>query len=611
MKRSSATRVARLDEQEILRDDKFRESLRGLAMKLQIPNEEAEKRAMDSLEELAVRPEDRYLDWVAKLARFMYSRSYDPVLDVNTEQLEHLRELGKEQPLVFLWSHKSHLDSFVFLRSMYDNDFRPQPLSFAGINMNFLGFGTLAKRSGAIFVRRSFSEDEIYKLVFRHYIDYLVSKRLPLSWSIEGTRSRTGKLMPPKLGLINWVIDAYRRSACNNALLVPVSISFDQIAEIDDYVSMQRGLPKRKESLKWFIDYISGMQHSSGRIYVRFAEPVSLSESVDISAAMFEDSAGAERIQTQKLAFEVCNRIELASPVKAADLVTLVLLAANDRALSCAEIQAHARQVTRLIEQRKLPTAGEFNPGSASSTDATLGVLTKTGLLQRYDQGGEAVFSIAPGKKLAAAYYRNTIIHYFLNSALAETALATLVNGVVENPEEAYQQQLQNLRDLLKFEFFFSATGRFRAEAGHYLESRFPDWQDALRRGKSPFETAPPLFGHSILRSFIEAYFVLSRTLKSHYAAAEQEPKALAKSCLALGEEMLLRKNIHCETALSQPLFENAARLAAYRGLLATNAEDLDSRRNQFALEMDHTLLAINRLQRDYDRYQLGITCAN
>lgn len=611
MKKPSTTRVARLDEQEILHNENFRKDLHKLAMKLQIPDEEAEKRAADNLEELAVRPEDRYLDWVAKLARFMYSRSYDPVLDVNTMQLERLKELSKEQPLVFLWSHKSHLDSFVFLRAMYDNDFRPQPLSFAGINMNFLGFGSLAKRSGAIFVRRSFSEDVIYKLVFRHYIDFLVSKRLPLSWSIEGTRSRTGKLMPPKLGLINWVIDAYHRSACSNALLVPVSISFDQIAEIDDYVSMQRGLPKRKESLKWFVDYISGMQHSSGRVYVRFAEPVSLSERVDISAAMFEDSAGVERIQIQKLAFEVCNRIELASPVKAADLVTLVLLAANDRALSRAEIQAHAQQVTRLIEQRRLPTAGEFDPDSADSADATLGVLTKTGLLQRYDQGDEAVYSIAPGKKLAAAYYRNTIIHYFLNNALAETALAALMNGVVDHPEEAYQQQLQGLRDLLKFEFFFTATDRFREEVRDYLESRFPGWREALRQGKSPFETAPPLFGHSILRSFVEAYFILSRVLQATPDDSALEPKALSKSCLALGEEMLLRKTIHCETALSQPLFENAARLAAYRGLLSPDAEDLDSRHNQFALEMDHTLLAINRLQRDYDQYQLGIPCAN
>ena len=611
MSAGAASRVATLDEREVLCNEHFLDSLHEIATRLKIDNEEAMKRAASNLEELAVRPEDRYLNWVAKLARFMYSRSYDSALDVNTDELEHLKELAKEQPLVFLWSHKSHLDSFVFMRAMYDNDFRPQPLSFAGINMNFMGFGALAKRSGAIFVRRSFSDDEIYKLVFRHYIDYLVGERLPLSWSIEGTRSRTGKLMPPKLGLINWVIDAYRRSAIDNVLLVPVSISFDQIAEIDDYVSMQRGLPKRKESLKWFIDYISGMQNSSGRIYVRFAPPVPLSESADVSEAMFDDNASAERIQTQKLAFEVCSRIEHATPIKAADLITLVLLAANDRALTRAEIQNHAVQAARLIGHRSLPVAGEFDPGSQDSMTVTLKALTKTGLLRRYDEGGEAVYSISPGKQLAAAYYRNTIIHYFLSSALAEVALAALAGETVNEPEREFDQQLMSLRDLLKFEFFFKKKGEFRQDAGEYLELRYPGWHQPENQDSSPFESAPPLFGHSILRSFIEAYYILSQSLLSAPGDGDLEQRDLVKSSLALGEEMLLRRKIRCETALSQPLFESAARLAQHRGLLFGNVEDLEVRRNQFAVEMDHTLKAINRLQREYDRYQLGITCDN
>jgi len=611
MSAGAATRVARLDEQEILRDERFLDSLHETATRLKIDDEEALKRATGNLEELAVRPEDRYLNWVAKLAKFMYSRSYDPVLDVNTDELERLKELAKEQPLVFLWSHKSHLDSFVFMRAMYDHGFRPQPLSFAGINMNFIGFGALAKRSGAIFVRRSFSDDEIYKLVFRHYIDYLVGKRLPLSWSIEGTRSRTGKLMPPKLGLINWVIDAYRRSAIDNALLVPVSISFDQIAEIDDYVSMQRGLPKRKESLKWFIDYISGMQNSSGRIYVRFAPPVALSQSADVSEALFDDSASPERIQTQKLAFEVCSRIEHATPIKAADLITLVLLAANERALTRREILSHAAQAAKIIKHRSLPIAGEFDPNSKKSMAGTLKALAKTGLLHRYDKGDKTVYSIAPGKQLAAAYYRNTIIHYFLSSAMAEVALTALIDNTADEPAKAFDQELMRLRDLLKFEFFFRIKDEFRQDAGEYLELRYAGWQQADTPGKSPFESAPPLFGHSILRSFIEAYFILSRSLLSAPDAAELEPKMLVRSCLVLGEELLLRKTIRCETALSQPLLETAVRLAGHRGLLAVDTEHLEARRNQFAVEMDHNLKAINRLQRDYDRYQLGITCAN
>jgi glycerol-3-phosphate O-acyltransferase len=167
------------------------------------------------------------------------------------------------------------------------------------------------------------------------------------------------------------------------------------------------------------------------------------------------------------------------------------------------------------------------------------------------------------------------------------------------------------LRDLLKFEFFFRKKDEFRQDAVEYLNLRYPGWQQSKSTDSSPFQSAPPLFGHSFLRSFIEAYFILSRSLLSVTDAAELETKRLVGTCLALGEELLARKTIRCETSLSQPLLEAAVRLARYRGLLAVDNEDLEARRNQFAVEMDHTLEAINRLQRDYNRYQLGITCAN
>jgi len=189
------------------------------------------------------------------MARFIYTRSYEAQLDINLDAVEELRELSRDHLLLFLWSHKSHMDSFVFLLSLYEQKFRPLPLIFAGINMNFLGFGALARRVGAIFLRRTFHEDPVYKLVFRRYIDYLISHKAPLSWSIEGTRSRTGKLSPPKLGILNWVVESCHREDIKDVLLVPVSIAFDRIAEIDDYVAIQTGQPKRKESLRWFIDY--------------------------------------------------------------------------------------------------------------------------------------------------------------------------------------------------------------------------------------------------------------------------------------------------------------------------------------------------------------------
>ena len=585
-----------LDEQRVLEDPRFRDALQDVARQQQQDISQAHNYARKCLAELAVHPQDRYLDYVARLARFMYSRSYGAELDVNRDVLDGLKDLSGQHPMVFLWSHKSHLDSFVFMRALYDARFKPQPLSFAGINMNFAGFGALAKRSGAIFLRRSFHDDPIYKLVVQHYIDYLVGLRLPLSWSIEGTRSRTGMLMPPKLGLIQWVVEAYHRASCDDVLFVPVSISFDQIPEINDYIAMQRGLPKRKETLKWFIDYVAGMRTPYGKIYVRFAEPVALSDSVAVSDSLISDSP--DGAQVRKLAFAVCNRIERAKPITATDLVSLVLLAANNRGMNIHQIHLHIRDILESVQRRGLPTAGDLKIRKPADLDATLTALTATHLLQCFDQGETAVYTVAPGRHLAAAYYRNTIVHYFLNSALAEVALASVEDEAVE---PAFDKAALDLRNLFKFDFFFQTKTASRNEMLAFLDFRYPDWRST---GAACFAARPPMLGNGVLRSFIETYLILARVLVSR--AGDSVPPTdgslLNRACLKQGEEMLLQQRITTETALSKPLIANAIRLADYRGLLRGSSQKLIDDRAEFATEVVRAQHAVNRLQEHYDR---------
>src|SRR4030095_1527569 len=98
------------------------------------------------------------------------------------------------------------------------------------------------------FIRRSFKDNEVYKFVLRQYIDYLIEKRFTLEWYIEGTRSRSGKLMPPRFGLLAYVVDAYRRAKSEDVILVPVSIVYDQIHDAVSYDAEERGGRKEKES---------------------------------------------------------------------------------------------------------------------------------------------------------------------------------------------------------------------------------------------------------------------------------------------------------------------------------------------------------------------------
>tara|TARA_R110001599_G_C12277382_1_gene663225 strand:- start:20871 stop:22703 length:1833 start_codon:yes stop_codon:yes gene_type:complete len=561
--------------------------------------EQARKYARKCLHEIEATPKESWLQPAAKLARFVYTRSYERELDINLEALEELRELSKDHLLLFLWSHKSHMDSFVFLLSLFDNAFRPLPLIFAGINMNFLGFGSLARRVGTIFLRRTFHEDPIYKLVFRSYIDYLIRNKLPLSWSIEGTRSRTGKLSPPKLGILNWVLESCQKEGVEKVLLVPVSIAFDRIAEVDDYVAIQRGEPKRKESLGWFFNYIFGMQQPYGKVYVRFAKPLALGEATSLSEDMSEGKDG-ERSLVTRMGFEVCTRIEQITPIKSADVLTMVLLGANGRALTAAEIHAQAADIASMVKARNLPAASGFRLDDEEQVRAAVLALQGSGLIKRYDKASLPVYYIPAGKQLAAAYYRNTITHFFLSAGLAEIGLAMCALGIDAPNKTLLENNILNLRDLYKFEFFYKPTGEFLQEVQREAEQRYPNWSSGEHSLQKMLREQPPRFGHAILRSISESYLVIAVTLLELDARPVQDRKKFISQLMAQGQQMLLRRTISCEASVSQDLFATGLRQAEHLQLLDFGT-DLAARRQVFGERVVAALSAINLLQRSYD----------
>jgi glycerol-3-phosphate O-acyltransferase len=561
--------------------------------------EQARKYARKCLHEIEATPKDSWLRPAAKMARFIYTRSYERELDINQEALEELRELSKDHLLLFLWSHKSHMDSFVFLLSLFENAFKPLPLIFAGINMNFLGFGSLARRVGAIFLRRTFHEDPIYKLVFRSYIDYLIRNKLPLSWSIEGTRSRTGKLSPPKLGILNWVVESCQKEGVEKVLLVPVSIAFDRIAEIDDYVAIQRGEPKRKESLGWFFNYIFGMQQPYGKVYVRFAKPLALGEATSLSEDMSEGE-DPERNLVTRMGFEVCTRIEQITPIKSADVLTMVLLGANGRALTAAEIHSQSADIASMVKARGLPAASGFSLNDEEQVRGAILALQGSGLIKRFDKASSPVYYIPGGKHLAAAYYRNTITHYFLSAALAEIGLAMCALGIDAPNKTLLKRNVLGLRDLYKFEFFYKPTGEFLLEVQAEAEQRYPNWLSGEHSLQKLLREQSPRFGHAILRSISESYLVIAVTLLEWGARPVHDRKKFITRLMAQGQQMLLRRTISCEASVSQDLFATGLRQAEHMQLLNTGT-DLAARREVFAERVVTALSAINLLQHSYD----------
>src|SRR3546814_900616 len=226
------------------------------------------------MKEVIARPSALFLDLRARLDRMMFG-GYAPEMEVDATELAKLRSILREHPTAILFTHKTYIDGATPSRLTYDNDM-PMLHLFGGANLDFAVMGEFFRRSGMIFIRRSFQDQPVYKLVLRHYIAWLLAKRFPLSWAFEGTRSRLGKLMPPKYGLMKYVLDAAHATGTRDVHFVPFVTSFDLIRDVEEYAAEQTGRNTKPESLSWVLGYITSLKEPSGRNRPVIGHPVGI-----------------------------------------------------------------------------------------------------------------------------------------------------------------------------------------------------------------------------------------------------------------------------------------------------------------------------------------------
>jgi glycerol-3-phosphate O-acyltransferase len=599
--RGARYKVPRFVHEDILGRAAFRARVAALAAQLGRSEADVAREAAADLREIAATHSPYVIDLVAHLIRRLYTLGYGEALHYERAQLDQIAALAQRHPVVFLPSHKSNLDHLVLQYALHENGLPPNHTA-GGINMNFFPVGLLVRRSGVFFIRRSFKDDLIYKTVLHHYIDYLIEKRFPLEWYVEGGRSRSGKLLPPRFGLLSYVVDAYRTGKSEDVFLIPVSIAYDQIQDVGDYVAEQRGAKKRKESFSWFVRVLRQLRRRYGEIYIRFGEPLSLAKALGPPEVRSSGEGGKwteeESLAVQKLAFEVSVRINRATPITPTSLVTLALLGSGDRALSVDETVEALRRLLGYVRRRALPTTCDLELDTKGGAQRALDVLVESGVVTCFAEGPEAVYAIGPDQHLTAAYYRNTVIHFFVNGAIAELALLRAAEEDVADSTAEFWEEAMRLRDLLKFEFFFAEKEEFRGELRQELALHDGDWDSRLVRGSSEIlalvERIRPFSAHRVLRPFLEAYRVVSDVLERQDPGTPCDVNTLLGQSLALGKQYRFQRRIQSTESVSRVLFETALRLARNRGLLESGSQDLGVRRAAFAREIREAIRRVD-----------------
>jgi glycerol-3-phosphate O-acyltransferase len=525
------------------------------------------------LRELRTDHSDLVYGWLVRAGRALLGSGYSGI-DYDDAQVERVRSLLASSPAVVLSSHKSYLDGGALTVGFHDHGLPPLTV-FGGINLSFWPLGALWRRANMVFIRRG-GDDPVYRATLRQYLARLVAERRPLQWFIEGTRSRTGKLGPPRLGLLVYLVDAYRDGRIDDLAILPVSITYDQLQEVTEYAGEARGAAKTAESLGWLVRFVRAQRGRYGSVYVRFGAPISLRSSLGPPDEARRASPEADRLALQKLAFEVSCGINDSIPVTGTALVTLALLGARGRSLTLPQIRAAIPGYLDFARRRGLPVA----PSAALDSDAAvlrvLDGLAAQGVAVAHASGQRPVYGVAPEQHLAAAYYRNSIVHHFLAAAVAELALVHAAEAPPVQRFEAFDAEALALRDLLKFDFFFRERNEYIEGVRNEVGRLAPDWRDRLDEGADGVRTllgrAPTLCSDMLLRSFVEAYAVVGEVAETTAGSAATDDELL-DHCMGVGRQHLLQGRLRSPEALSRHLFRSGLELVRNRGLTAASPD--------------------------------------
>ncbi|MEM8605480.1 MAG: 1-acyl-sn-glycerol-3-phosphate acyltransferase [Myxococcota bacterium] len=563
----------------------FQARLRDLSDQLGDPKDALERRAVEAFSAMVAVHQP-----AATLARrSLFSVITDRVnVQVDRHDLAKLREIDREHPIAWLPAHRSYLDMIYLENAVVGAGVSPSFI-LGGDNNDYFPLGAILRRTGTIFIRRTIKDDPVYRAALRSYLAHVVENGNNLCWSIEGGRTRTGKLRPPRYGALRYVADAVLATDGPDMVAVPVSVVYDQLAEVSAMTAEARGATKESEGLGWAIKFIKKQLGQDTTVRLSFGEPLHMRARLE---ALANEPKSKDKT-VERFALEVCHRINRATPAHETAIVTFALLGV-ERALTLEEIQEAMTPLLAYLE--KHPTVPHTLRGQTQVSGwlhSTLRELVDAGVLARFD-GDEPVWYIADDQHLVAAFYRNTLIHLLVNRSIAELAFFMALRSGEEDLGPAIWEGCMKLRDLLKFEFFFSTRANFMDEL--YAEAALldPRWRrprDELGALSEPvvrdwLDLTKPHVAPVVLRPFLESYSVVADQLAKWPEPRHVDRKRLLDRCLAYGHQRVLQGRLHSPESVTLELFKTGLQLADHRGLLEGSGPEVVAARVAFADEL-------------------------
>jgi len=566
----------------VLRNEQFQSLVKRFAQSNNKNITEIYKKADDYLNEIAADYSVNFVQALSIIFGWIWKTMFDGIT-LDMEGLHRVKSAATKGPLVFVPCHKSHCDYLILNHLLFSNNM-PCPHIAAGRNLAFWPLGTLFRKSGAFFIKRTFHGARLYSAIFSGYVHMLINQGFNIEFFIEGGRSRTGKLTLPKTGLISILLDAYKNGVCRDLMFVPVYIGYDRLLEESAILKELEGNRKKQESFWQLIRARKVLKKRHGRIYVQFAGPISVKTLASRSNHSLQDMDQAEyQALGRNLSYRIINAINRISVVTAQALTASAILNYPKQRFSQKELMVYAETyLSYLLSQKARLSDNLDDPHHAiENVLATYNNRRFIGRQRTSGQDGTAIdeqrYLIWENKRLNLEYYKNNCIHFFIPAAY--TALAILSYDAFQFSASALQSDYNFLQDFFKYEFAYDVDKSSEYMVRKTLKA-FID--DAILM---PHRTLPDTYNitaagfrkllcfASFLKTYFESYWVVLKVLKE-YNRRDLVKKERIKKIRTLGNQLYKQREIERSEALSQINYENGLTFFNFKRI--RGAEDVE-----------------------------------
>ncbi len=490
--------------QQTMQDDEVRATIRAQSASGATAQSQLWRQAERYFDEIAANFHGFYFSILELLFNRIWPRLFSG-LEYNG--LDRVIAAMKQHPVVLVPCHRSHFD-YLILSYLFHVNYLSPPHIAAGINLSFWPLGPLFRGAGAFFIRRSFDDNPLYKAVFRAYLRFLIREGYTQEFFIEGGRSRTGKMLTPKLGMLSALVDAFLAGVRRDLYFVPVSIHYGRVVEEEEYQRELGGAEKEPESLAGLVRARRVLRRRHGTVYITFAEPISLAQALgDRKEELRQpEHQDARRRFIQKLGFRLLRSVNDVAVAGATSVSASVLLSLPHRACRIDDFVTRAGALTQFLRRRGVRFTASLERNAEGEFRENLAFLESGGLVQRLPGEARSVLYVPTEKRLALDFYKNNTIHFFLLPALVTDALR---RGLAR---PALVDDVAWWLDLLRWEFPLPERSDTAAAVDDVCAALAAD--GALTDGQLVTDHPLTVTMGGLLDNFREAYWIAAQTLR-------------------------------------------------------------------------------------------------